>query len=232
MRRMLSLAVISAAVLGGTAWLPGPWAVSAHPGPHVPSPPSHDYDTVIPGIQGPTSPVLANPTGRLFSTTRLTDRRFHPRRTDRRFHPRRRLRRRRQGGERNFQPLCLARIVSVACGQEDPGKNAAVPPNARRPPRVLALAVPRPQGSGSGEPCPPSATRGSPPCQAQTAPAQERRQDLLGVALACLGTLVQRPHHRPSRHSGPLIAAAFVSSGAGSRSRAQVARQHPRRSAT
>jgi hypothetical protein len=72
MRRMLSLAVISAAVMGGMLSSVGPWAVSAHPGPHMPSPPSHDYDTAIPGIQGPTSPVLANPTGRLFSAVRLS----------------------------------------------------------------------------------------------------------------------------------------------------------------
>jgi hypothetical protein len=71
MRRMLSLAVIGAAVLGALLGSVGRWTVSAHPGPHVPSPPSHDYDTAIPGIQGPTSPVLANPAGRLFSTTRL-----------------------------------------------------------------------------------------------------------------------------------------------------------------
>jgi hypothetical protein len=72
MRRMLSLAAISAVVLGVVLGSGGPWAVSAHPGPHVPSPPSHDYDTVIPGIQGPSSSVLANPTGRLFSAARLS----------------------------------------------------------------------------------------------------------------------------------------------------------------
>jgi hypothetical protein len=64
MRRMLSLAVISAGMLAVLLSSVGAWVVSAHPGPHVPSPPSHDYDTVIPGIQGrPTSPVLANPSG-------------------------------------------------------------------------------------------------------------------------------------------------------------------------
>ena len=72
MRRMLSLAVIGAAVLAVLLGFVRPWVVSAHPGPHVPSPPSHDYDTAIPGIQGPTSPVLANPTGRLFSAARLS----------------------------------------------------------------------------------------------------------------------------------------------------------------
>lgn len=72
MRRTLSLAAFSAAVMGAMLGFLGPWAVSAHPGPHVPSPPSHDYDTVMPGIQGPTSPVLTNPTGRLFSASRLS----------------------------------------------------------------------------------------------------------------------------------------------------------------
>jgi hypothetical protein len=72
MRRMLSLTFISVGVLGVLLGSVGPWSVSAHPGPHVPSPPSHDYDTVVPGIQGPTSPVLANPTGRLFSAARLS----------------------------------------------------------------------------------------------------------------------------------------------------------------
>jgi len=72
MRRMLPLTVITAGVLAVLLASVGPWVVSAHPGPHVPSPPSHDYDTVIPGIQGPTAPVLANPTGRLFSAARLT----------------------------------------------------------------------------------------------------------------------------------------------------------------
>ena len=75
MRRMISLAAISAAVLMALPFLPsgsiGSWIVSAHPGPHLPSPPTHDYDTAIPGTQPPTSPVLASPTGRLFSALRL-----------------------------------------------------------------------------------------------------------------------------------------------------------------
>ena len=71
MRRMSSLAVI-AAVLAVLLGAVRPWVVRAHPGPHAPTPPSHDYDTVIPGIQGPTSSVLANPTGRLFSAARLS----------------------------------------------------------------------------------------------------------------------------------------------------------------
>src|SRR2546426_1021053 len=39
MRRMLSLAVISAAVMAVLLGSVGPWVVSAHPGPHAPSPP-------------------------------------------------------------------------------------------------------------------------------------------------------------------------------------------------
>jgi hypothetical protein len=72
MQRALSLGVISAAVLAGLLGSSGPWVASAHPGPHLPSPPTHDYDTVIPGTQGPTSPLLANPTGHLFSPLRLS----------------------------------------------------------------------------------------------------------------------------------------------------------------
>ena len=76
MRRMISLAVPLVAVLIALPFVTlGPLVsrvVSAHPGPHLPSPPSHDYDTATPGIQGPTSPVLANPTGRLFSAARLS----------------------------------------------------------------------------------------------------------------------------------------------------------------
>jgi hypothetical protein len=74
-RRMISLAVVSLAVLAAVPFVPigplGSWIVSAHPGLHLPSPPSHDYDTVTPGTQGPTALVLANPTGHLFSAHRL-----------------------------------------------------------------------------------------------------------------------------------------------------------------
>ena len=76
MRRIIRLAGVGAVVLIALPLVQlGPARPSvavAHPGPHVPSPPSHDYDTMIPGIQGPTSPVLANPTGRLFSAARLS----------------------------------------------------------------------------------------------------------------------------------------------------------------
>ena len=76
MRQSICLAVVAGVMLAALPLVPlgplRPSVVAAHPGPHVPSPPSHDYDTVIPGIQGPTSPVLANPTGRLFSAARLS----------------------------------------------------------------------------------------------------------------------------------------------------------------
>jgi len=76
MRKSIWVAVVAGVMLAALPLVPlgplRPSVVVAHPGPHVPSPPSHDYDTVIPGIQGPTSPVLANPTGRLFSAARLT----------------------------------------------------------------------------------------------------------------------------------------------------------------
>jgi hypothetical protein len=72
MRRILSMSALSAVVLWGVLGSIRYGGLSAHPGPHVPSPPSHDYDTAIPGTQGPTSPMLANPTGRLFAANRLS----------------------------------------------------------------------------------------------------------------------------------------------------------------
>jgi hypothetical protein len=112
-----------------------------------------------------------------------------------------------------FVDLSLARVPSgalvgirsVAMGRGI-GSESRRAPHARRRPRFPVLAGSHPQGPGSGEPCPPPApaTHGPPPCRAQTAPAQERRQSLLGVALAGLGTLGQRSLSCPSRHSGPL----------------------------
>ena len=73
MRGITALKVVVAVVLTGLAPVAfvRPSIVVAHPGPHLPSPPTHDYDTATPGTQPPTAPVLANPTGRLFSLLRL-----------------------------------------------------------------------------------------------------------------------------------------------------------------
>jgi hypothetical protein len=72
MHRRISFAVVTASLMA-LPFVPlgsvGSWVVNAHPGPHLPTPPSHDYDTVTSGIQGPTS--LGIPTGHLFSAYRL-----------------------------------------------------------------------------------------------------------------------------------------------------------------
>jgi len=49
-----------------------PSVVWAHPGVHPPSPPSYDYNTDIPGIQPPTSPLLANPATHTLRTFQLS----------------------------------------------------------------------------------------------------------------------------------------------------------------
>ena len=61
MRRIISLAGVLAVVPLVQLGPFHPAVAVAHPGPHPPSPPTHDYDTENPGTQGPTSPVLANP---------------------------------------------------------------------------------------------------------------------------------------------------------------------------
>ena len=73
MRRITALTVVAVVLIVlSVVQFVRPSVLVAHPGPHLPSPPTHDYDSVNPGTQGPTSPALANPTGRLFSAARLS----------------------------------------------------------------------------------------------------------------------------------------------------------------
>jgi hypothetical protein len=62
--------------------------------------------------------------------------------------------------------------IRRAGGHDEPqalesGAESRRAPHARHRPRVPVFAGPHPEGSGSGEPCPPPATRDSPRCQAQ-----------------------------------------------------------------
>src|SRR5687768_16279997 len=75
MRSIVSL-VVTAAVLTALALVQlgpvRPSVVVAHPGPHPAGPPTYDYNTATPGTQPPTSPLLADPTGRLMTPFRLS----------------------------------------------------------------------------------------------------------------------------------------------------------------
>jgi hypothetical protein len=73
MRRSLALAAAGLVTLTALLWLgPVPRSILiAHPGPHPPAPPTYDYDTALPGTQGPTALVLSNPTGRFLQSLRL-----------------------------------------------------------------------------------------------------------------------------------------------------------------
>lgn len=76
MRRIISLVAPLVGVLIALPFVPlgpvGSWVASAHPGAHPPSPPTHDYNTATVGTQPPTAAVLANPTGRLLASLRLS----------------------------------------------------------------------------------------------------------------------------------------------------------------
>jgi hypothetical protein len=77
MRHTTSLTVIAAVVLMAlpivqVSPLRRATVIFAHPAPHPASPPTYDYDTTTAGIQPPTSLVLANPTGRVFSAFKVS----------------------------------------------------------------------------------------------------------------------------------------------------------------
>jgi hypothetical protein len=81
MRRIIFVSVVAAAVLTALPIVQfGPLrpsiAVAHAPGGaptvHPPSPPTYDYDTVTPGTQPPTSPLLAGSTARIMETLALS----------------------------------------------------------------------------------------------------------------------------------------------------------------
>jgi hypothetical protein len=68
-RLTLAASALGVAVLA-VALVTGRGAI-AQPPPMQGPPPSHDYDPMTPGVQGPTSPLLAAPDGRTFRTHQI-----------------------------------------------------------------------------------------------------------------------------------------------------------------